>query len=84
MLDRASGRGANRRPGPRLHKVFEELVDGVEPIKKPKGRLRKRPDKLHDDKGYDYPRCRKLLRKRGAASTRVRGWAVTAGSWSAR
>jgi Transposase DDE domain len=74
-------------------KVFEELVDGVEPIKKPKGRPRKRPDKLHADKGYDYPRCRKLLRKRGIKvriarrgvdSSERRGWALTAGSWSAR
>ena len=53
--------------GAQVHdsKIFEELVDGVEPIKKPKGRPRKRPDKLHADKGYDYPRCRRLLRKRG-------------------
>ena len=46
-------------------KVFEEMVDGVEPIKKPRGRPRKRPNKLHADKGYDYRRCRKLLRERG-------------------
>ena len=29
------------------------------------GRRRKRPVKLHLDKGYDYPRCRKALRQRG-------------------
>ena len=29
------------------------------------GRPRKRPTKLHGDKGYDYPRCRKALRARG-------------------
>ena len=29
------------------------------------GRPRKRPAKLHLDKGYDYPRCRKALRRRG-------------------
>ena len=29
------------------------------------GRPRKRPVKLHLDKGYDYPRCRKALRQRG-------------------
>lgn len=49
-------------------KVFEELVDAVEPIKRPTGRLgrpRKRPAKLHADKGYDFPRCREALRKRG-------------------
>lgn len=45
-------------------KVFEELVDGVEPVKGPRGRPRKRPDKLHADKGYDYPRCRRFLRSR--------------------
>jgi transposase len=46
-------------------KVFEELVDSVMPIKGKRGRPRKRPDKLHADKGYDYPRCRQTLRKRG-------------------
>ncbi|GAA4887021.1 IS5 family transposase [Pseudonocardia benzenivorans] len=29
------------------------------------GRPRRRPDKLHADKGYDYPRCRRYLTKRG-------------------
>lgn len=47
-------------------KVFEEMVDAVEPIKRPgRGRPRKRPEKLHADKGYDFPRCRRALRKRG-------------------
>ena len=41
------------------------MVDAVEPIRRPRGRPRKRPDKLHADKGYDYPRCRKALRARG-------------------
>ena len=31
--------------------VFEELIDAVEPIKRPRGRPRKRPEKLHA-----YPR----------------------------
>ena len=49
-------------------KVIEELVDAIEPIRHPVGRAgrpRKRPAKLHADKGYDFPRCRKALRKRG-------------------
>ena len=47
-------------------KVFEELVDAVEAIKLTgRGRPRKRPEKLHADKAYDYPRCRQFLRKRG-------------------
>jgi IS5 family transposase len=29
------------------------------------GRPRRRPVKLHLDKGYDYPRCRRALRRRG-------------------
>jgi transposase len=50
-------------------KVFEELVDAVEPIKRPgRGRPRKRPEKLHADKAYDYPRCRDVLRRRGIKS----------------
>jgi hypothetical protein len=49
-------------------KVLEETVDAIEPIKRPRGRSgrpRKRPAKLHADKGYDFPRCRKALRRRG-------------------
>ncbi len=49
-------------------KVLEEVVDNVSPIKGPRGRPgrpRKRPKKLHADKGYDFPRCREALRKRG-------------------
>lgn len=46
-------------------KVFEHLIDGVEPVCSPKGRPRKRPDKVHAGKGYDFPRCREVLRRRG-------------------
>ena len=46
--------------------MFEELVDAVEPIKRPgRGRPRKRPEKLHADKAYDSKRCREVLRNRG-------------------
>jgi len=47
---------------------LEEAVDAIEPIKRPRGRPgrpRKRPKKLHADKGYDFLRCRRALRKRG-------------------
>ncbi len=51
-------------------KMLEETVDAIRPIHGPRrgrpGRPRKRPEKLHADKGYDFfPRCRKALRKRG-------------------
>ena len=50
-------------------KVFEELLDAIEPVKRPgRGRPRKRPEKLHADKGYDAKKCRKALRKRGIKS----------------
>jgi IS5 family transposase len=48
--------------------LLEAMVDAVPPVKGPHGRPgrpRKRPTKLHGDKGYDYPRCRKALRRRG-------------------
>jgi transposase len=44
--------------------VFEDLLDAIPPIKRPRGRPRRRPEKLHADKGYDYPRCRQALRRR--------------------
>ncbi len=47
-------------------KVFEQLLDTVPPIKlSGRGRPRKRPNKLHADKGYDFPHCRRALQKRG-------------------
>jgi IS5 family transposase len=47
-------------------KFLEEVVDAIEPIRKPgRGRPRKHPKKLHADKAYDSPRCRKALSKRG-------------------
>jgi transposase len=49
-------------------KLLEEAVDAIPPLRLPgkrRGRPRKRPVKLHADKGYDYPRCRRALRARG-------------------
>jgi IS5 family transposase len=48
--------------------LLEVMVDAVAPVERPRGRPgrpRKRPAKLHCDKGYDYPRCRRALRRRG-------------------
>lgn len=46
-------------------KALEEVVDAIEPIRSPRrGRPRKRPNRLHADKGCDFPRCPKGLRKR--------------------
>lgn len=50
--------------------LLEPLVDAVPAIVGPRGRPgrpRRRPAKLHADKGYDYPRCRRALRRRGIA-----------------
>ena len=48
--------------------LLEQLVDAVPAIIGPRGRPgrpRKRPVKLHADKGYDFPGCRRALRRRG-------------------
>jgi IS5 family transposase len=47
---------------------LERTVDAIPPIFGPRGRPgrpRFRPDKLHADKGYDYPEKRRALRVRG-------------------
>jgi IS5 family transposase len=44
--------------------VFEVLLDAIPPITTSSGQRRRRPAKLHADKGYDYPRCRAALRRR--------------------
>ena len=48
-------------------RLLEETVDTIPPLRLPhrrRGRPRKRPTKLHADKGYDYARCRRALRAR--------------------
>jgi IS5 family transposase len=45
--------------------VLEPVLDAVPPVRQCAGRPRRRPGKLHADKGYDYPRCRRACRKRG-------------------
>ena len=44
--------------------LFEPLIDAVPPVRQCVGRPRRRPAKLHADKGYDYPRCRHACRER--------------------
>jgi transposase len=47
------------------HLLLDDLLDAVPPVRQPVGRPRKRPAKLHADKGYDHRRCRRSLRRRG-------------------
>jgi transposase len=47
--------------------LLESMVDAVPAVIGPRGRPgrpRRRPAKLHADKGYDYPGCRRALRRR--------------------
>jgi IS5 family transposase len=44
--------------------VFEAVIDAIPPTTTSSGQRRKRPAKLHADKGYDYPRCRQARRRR--------------------
>jgi transposase len=45
--------------------MLEPVLDAVPPVRQCAGRPRRRPGKLHADKGYDYPRCRRACRQRG-------------------
>ena len=47
------------------HTVFEQLIDSVPLIRQRRGGRRRRPWKLHADKGYDVRACRRALMKRG-------------------
>jgi IS5 family transposase len=47
--------------------LLEPMVDAVPAVIGPRGRPgrpRRRPAKLHGDKGYDSPSCRRMLRRR--------------------
>jgi IS5 family transposase len=45
--------------------MLETMVDAIPAIRQKRGRPRKRPTKLHADKGYDSRHNRQVLRKRG-------------------
>jgi transposase len=53
--------------GANLHdsQALIPLVKGIPPIRSRRGRRRRRPGKLHADKGYDYDHLRRWLRERG-------------------
>ena len=67
LVDRAGLPLAVLLTAANLHdsKALNDLVDAVRPVRQRRGRPRRRPHKLHADKGYDYPRCRRDLRARG-------------------
>jgi transposase len=48
---------------------LEAVLDTIRVPRPGRGRPRKKPDHLIADKGYSYPTCRDLLRKRGIPHT---------------
>jgi transposase len=44
--------------------LLERVIDTVPPIRQCTGRPRRRPDKLHADKAYDFAHCRQACRRR--------------------
>ncbi len=44
--------------------LLEAVIDRIAPVRQPRGRPRCRPGKLHADKAFDVPRCRRALRRR--------------------
>src|SRR5690606_31771296 len=44
--------------------ALTDVADAIHPVRQKRGRPRKRPAKLHADKGYDFDRCRRDLRAR--------------------
>ena len=53
--------------GANLHdsQALQPLVRGIAPVRSSRGRRRRKPAKLHGDKGYDYDQLRRWLRERG-------------------
>lgn len=66
MVDRRGVPLAVRCSAANVHdsRMLAALVDAVPPVRHGRGRPKRRPQKLHADKGYDYPACRAALRRR--------------------
>jgi IS5 family transposase len=64
-LPLAVGLSAANTHDSQLLEPMGEAVPAVIGLRGRPGRPRKRPAKLHADKGYDYPSCRQMLRRRG-------------------
>lgn len=47
--------------------MFEPLLDAIPPLRGKRGLPRRRPKKVHADKGYDFKKCRSACRKRNIA-----------------
>lgn len=70
MVDRNGVPLAVRLSAANVHdsRLLEATLDAIPPLRQPQGRRgrpRRRPAKLHADKGYDFPRCRAACRQRG-------------------
>ncbi len=68
---------------------MEATLDAMEPIQCPRGRPRRRPQKLHADKAYDAAKVRQGLRRRGIPPRMARRGVesserrvATGGGWS--
>ncbi|MEQ4718275.1 hypothetical protein [Nonomuraea sp. B19D2] len=48
--------------------MLKDVLDSLRAIRRPLGRPRRWPGKLHADQGYDYWACRELVRRRGMIS----------------
>lgn len=44
--------------------ALKPLICGISPVRSRRGPRRRKPDKLHADKGYDYAHLRRWLRER--------------------
>ena len=44
--------------------ALKPLIRAIPAVRSRRGPRRRRPAKLHADKGYDYPTCRRALRRR--------------------
>ncbi|MDQ0694014.1 transposase [Streptomyces sp. W4I9-2] len=79
--------------GANLHDIqaLIPLVKGIPPIRSRRGRRRRKPGKLHADKGYDYNHLRRWFASEASPTASParelsphNAWAATAGPWNAR
>jgi Transposase DDE domain len=83
VVDRRGVPLAIRQTAANVHdaQLLETMIDAIPALLRPRGRPRKRPHTLPADKGYDDPRCHRVLKPRHIIARMARQGITSSERW---